>query len=136
MLLVAGLLDLSTTATSLQAGDCILDPGADQVVDVARVDCATPHDFEVIGTVTLTGSAYPGDAQAVAAARAACEPVFASYVGEPYDDSPWFINVFTPTAETWASGERTATCLVFQFDEDLEIRRVTGSAAGSGRRGA
>lgn len=136
VLLLAGLLDQSTAATSLGAGDCILDPGAAQVVDVDRVDCATPHEFEVIGMATLTGSAFPGDAQVVADARVACEPVFASYVGEPYEDSPWFINVFTPTAETWAEGERTVTCLVFQFDENLEIRKVTGSVAGAGRRGS
>ena len=136
VLLLAGLLDQSTAAASLRAGDCILDPAADQVVDVDRVDCATPHEFEVIGTVTLTGSAYPGDSLIVADARTACEPVFTGYVGEPYEDSPWFITAFTPTAETWADGERTATCLIFQFDEDLQVRRVTGSAAGAGRRGA
>jgi hypothetical protein len=136
VLLLAGLLDQSTTAISLQAGDCILDPAAAQVTDVDRVECASPHDFEVIGTVTLTGSEYPGSTQVVADARAACEPVFVLYVGEPYEDSPWFINVFTPTAETWADGERSATCLVFQFDENLEVRRVTGSVAGDGRSGA
>ena len=134
-LLLAGLLDQSTAATSLRAGDCLLDPGVEQVVDVARVDCAAPHEFEVIGNVTLSGAAYPGDAEVVADARAACEPVFASYVGDPYEDSPWFINVLTPTAETWADGERSATCLVFQFGEDLGVRRVTGSAAEAGRSG-
>ena len=136
VLLLAGLLDQSTAATALRAGDCFLDPGIEQLIDVDRVDCATPHEFEVIGKVTLTGAAFPGDAQVVADARLACEPVFVAYVGEPYEDSAWFINVFTPTAETWADGEREATCLVFQFNEDLEIRRLTGSANGTGRRGA
>lgn len=136
VLLLAGLLDRSRAAAALRAGDCILDPGTDQVVEVERVDCDTPHEFEVIGNATLTGGAYPGDAQVVADARLTCEPVFASYVGEPYEDSAWFLNVFTPTAETWADGERAVTCLVFQFDEDLEIRRLTGSAAGTGGRGA
>ena len=133
-LLVAGLLDRATPADSLRPGDCLLDPGVDQVVDVDRVDCDTPHEFEVIGTVTLTGAGFPGVEQLTADARAACEPTFAGYVGEPYDTSPWFINVFTPTAEGWADGERTATCLVFQFDDALEVRSVTGSAAGSGLR--
>jgi hypothetical protein len=130
---VAGVLDQSTAASSLRAGDCLLDPAADQVVDVDRVDCASPHEFEVIGMATLTGSTYPGDAEIVAEARVACRPVFAAYVGEPHDESPWLINVFTPTAATFATGERAVTCLVFQFDEDLEIRRTTGSAAGTGR---
>lgn len=133
MFLIGGLLDQDTPARSLRAGDCILDPGADQVVDVDRVDCASPHEFEVIGVVGLTGTGYPGDAAVVAEARTACEAVFAAYVGEPYEDSPWFINVFTPTAEGWEEGEREATCLVFQFDDALEIRSVRASAAGGGR---
>ncbi len=83
--------------------------------------------------MSFPGATFPGDEALVAQGRAACEPLFVDYVGQPYDTSPWFVNVFTPTAEGWANGERSTTCLVFQFDEALEIRTVTGSAAGSGR---
>jgi hypothetical protein len=130
-ILVAALLDGSRSAGSLDAGECVLAPESDQVLEVDTVPCSEPHELEVIGAVTLDGDTYPGDQGAFRRALAACEPVFEDYVGEDYAASVWVLNVFTPTGEGWDDGERTATCLVFQFDESLDYASVTESARKS-----
>jgi hypothetical protein len=130
-ILVAALFDGSRSAASLDAGECVLAPESDQVLEVDTVPCSEPHQLEVIGTVTLAGDGYPGDQGAFRRALEACEPVFEDYVGTDYASSMWVLNVFTPTAEGWDKGERTATCLVFQFDEALDYASVTESARKS-----
>lgn len=130
---VAGLVDGSRSAASLQPGECVLAPEGDQVLDVDIVDCAEPHQLEVIGSVTLGGDGYPGDQAAFRRALEQCEPIFADYVEVEYELSMWVLNVFTPTRDGWDEGERSATCLVFQFDEALDYAEVTGSARGTGR---
>lgn len=127
-ILVAGLLDGSRSVASLEPGDCLRAPEQDQVTQVDPVDCAEPHELEVIGTVTLGGATYPGDEGVFAAALDACEAVFLEYLGEPYDTSIWFLNAFTPSEEGWAAGDRAATCLIFQFDEELEYVELQGTA--------
>jgi hypothetical protein len=129
---VAGLLDSSEPAGSLEAGDCLRAPDADQVVQVDTVDCAQPHELEVIGRVPLSGTTYPGDEAAVREARRACEELVEDYVGTPFEESVWFVNTFTPTAEGWEQGDQEATCLVFQFDPELTYLTVEGSARNAG----
>lgn len=132
-IVVAGLVDGSRSAASLQPGECVLAPEGDQVLDVDIVDCAEPHQLEVIGSVVLGGESYPGDQEAFRRALEECEPIFADYVDVEYELSMWVLNVFTPTREGWEEGERSATCLVFQFDETLDYADVTDSARSSGR---
>lgn len=127
-ILVAGLVDGSRAADALRPGECLLAPDSDQVTRIDPVACTSPHELEVIGNVELDDGPYPGDAETLDLAVDACEAIFPGYVGEPFDESAWFINAFTPSAESWEAGNRTATCLVFQFDDNLEYRIVTGSA--------
>lgn len=127
LVLMATLAPGPGTTGSLPVGSCFQDPGAAQVTDVVLVDCAEPHDYEVLGTVQLEGDAFPGDVETVVQARAACERVFREYAGVERSATPWLINALTPTAGGWSEGNRTATCLALQFDDNLEFRKVTGS---------
>lgn len=132
--LVAGVLLApdAGSADDLAAATCFDDPGADRIVEVDVIDCAVPHDYEVIGSVALDGETFLGDAAAVEQARITCEAVFRAYTGFARDGTDWLINALTPTSEGWAAGNRTATCIAFQFDDQLEFQKVTGSL----RRGA
>ncbi len=118
-LVVAVLVDSSRSATSLEEGDCLRAPDADQIVQVDTVECDEPHEFEVMGTVTIGDGPYPGDQQVFETALDQCEAVFTSYMGASYPQPPWYINVFTPSAEGWDAGDRNATCLVFRYTEDF-----------------
>jgi hypothetical protein len=129
---VAALFDSSRAVASLQPGECLRAPDEDQITQIDTVSCEEPHELQVIGNVTLDGSTYPGDDGAFNAGLAACEAIFEEYVGEPYDLSRWFLNTFTPSREGWDAGDRTATCLVFQFDDKLEYVQMTGSVATGG----
>lgn len=117
----------SPAADELEAGACFDDPETDSIVEVSLIDCAQPHDYEVVGSVVLDGEDFPGNEAAVDEARIACEPVFRGYTGFDRGGTAWLLNALTPTSEGWAAGNRTGTCLAFQFDEDLEFRKIAGS---------
>lgn len=117
----------------LAAGTCIQQPPGDVIETVLAVGCTEPHDFEVIGEVVLPPGPYPGDDAVYTEALQTCEPVFETYVGIDYASSIWWLNSFTPTETGWDKGDRSATCLVFQFGGENEILQVTRSARGDGR---
>jgi hypothetical protein len=95
------------------------------VTSVPVVDCSTAHDEEVIGEVDLEAGPWPGDAKVEKAARTACTPLFARYVGIPLDRSSYDVGSYYPSQEAWSSGDRRATCLI---ETD---RTTTGSLKGS-----
>lgn len=125
--------DTSTPASDLSTGDCLLAPEQEEVSTVDIADCAEPHEYEVIGAVTLAGVEYPGIEQLTETARQDCLTLFPGYVGSDYDSSIWYLRVFTPTEESWDAGDREANCIVFQTDDNLEVIQVEGSARGDGR---
>ena len=118
---------------AVTAGMCIQQPSDEIFFTVDTVSCSEPHDFEVIGRVTLLGSEYPGDDAVYDEALDTCTPLFESYVGTSYDTSIWWLNSFTPTEASWNDGDRLATCMVFQYSGENQIKPVTGSARGDGR---
>ena len=133
-IVVGGVLeDSSTDADSFGVGSCFDDPGDTVVSDIATVDCGSPHDFEMIGSVKLQSEEYPGEDEIWSAAIGECTDLFEDYVGAPYATSIWYLHAFTPTSEGWELGDRVANCLVFQFDTDDSILAVTGTAQGDGR---
>lgn len=126
-IVVAAIFDSARGVASLQTGECLFAPETEQITQVEPVSCDEPHELEVIGTTTLQGTQYPGDDDIFTAGLEACREVFESYVGEAYDTSRWFLNTFTPSEEGWNAGDRAATCLIFQFDENLDYIELTGS---------
>jgi hypothetical protein len=100
----------------------------DQVI--LLLDCAIPHQYEVAGVVEVPIlGAYPGDEELVRQAQRRCPPVFATYVGQPYESSSFELGWLLPTGEEWGRGKRTIACLVTDADDG----RLTGTVRGSGR---
>lgn len=118
----------------LQVGDCFDDPEElDEVVfDVAAVPCSEAHDNEVYSLVPITdfGAAYPGDTALQDYSYEACvgDP-FSRYVGTDYLDSALEVFTFTPTEESWDTGDRDVVCVLF----NLNLTRLIGTARNSGR---
>jgi hypothetical protein len=124
--------DSPTAVQDLDAGTCFNDPDASVVYEIDPVACAEPHHYEVIGNVTLAGDVFPGDDAAWEAAMRKCIALFEGYVGTSYEESMWWVDAFTPTADAWEQGDRGANCVVFQPLGDTELRSLTGTAHRSG----
>lgn len=132
-LIVAGLVDDSSHVQTLGPGDCFRAPEETQIVEVDRVDCAEPHEFEVFAAVEMADDgAYPGDQQTFERGMDACRPRLEAYVGRPDPTSPWRVNVLTPAREGWEDGDRTATCVAYRLDEGQFFATVEGSARAPG----
>lgn len=83
----------------LQVGDCINYPGLGSLVEtVERVSCSDTHDAEIIGSLEMPGTDYPGDDAVAEYAERNCPAAYDVYLG--------------PTRETWEQrGDRKIDCL-------------------------
>lgn len=100
------------------AGDCInlLDPVEDGettfVSTLEKVDCHTAHDAEVFAVFDLEMVDWPGSDLVYLEGDTGCFDRFEGYVGIDYMESYYFYEVFTPTADSWAAGDRTVACVI------------------------
>jgi hypothetical protein len=118
----------------LEPGMCIvwLPPGPNTMV--ATVPCAEAHQFEVIAVVDAAApsSEYGSPDEVRNRGYDACLEEFPAYIGEPYVDSPWYLDMIVPTETEWVEeGDRATTCLVYQPGGD-EPLYLEGTARGSG----
>jgi hypothetical protein len=97
---------------------------------VPAVDCAEPHRTEVYAAVPLDalGADHPGEDAVYEAADPVCDEAFTAYVGVPFLESDLWYRVLQPTPESWADGDRTALCLVFDNDGQQHVGSVRGTA--------
>jgi hypothetical protein len=112
-----------------------LQPGMCGSVDYSDLEhffvvaCSAEHEEEVMSRGSLAGSKeYPGDDAVFDAARAKCEPAFASYVGLRWDASLLDVDFLTAFEGTWKAGKVTLICLVLDPGNTL-----TGSLRGAHR---
>lgn len=123
-------------------GDCFdrrrtaPEQGGSRVILV--LDCDTPHTFEVAGVFTVNEAdvattaditAYPGLDALTAEARLRCPPLFADWVGTPYELSELEISWVLPEPEAWAEGNRVVGCTVW----DPATERKAGSVRDARR---
>jgi hypothetical protein len=106
-------------AHTLLVGECFNDtvtmPTApDAVVDVPRQNCTLHHDNEVIASIQLDGTKFPGDETASARGQEACLPEFETFIGIAFDQAGTFgYDYFVPTAASWELGDREILCFAF-----------------------
>jgi hypothetical protein len=129
----------------VQVGQCFdYDPAPmddDIIPDVRVVDCAEPHDAELIGRFAWqapageddqSSLAYPGLDVLAAYAAPGCEQAFREYVGIDYRDSELFLSHGIPLRSSWldrAHG-RNFECIVSSWTGGSKL---TGSARDSRR---
>ena len=121
----------SELVSELTTGDCFdmtegIDDEYQTFVDVTA--CGEVHHFEVFAEPVLDDEAFPGDDEVGQLGDDACFEVFDDYVGSAWEDSALDYGWFTPTEDTWATGDREVTCYLATAPEG-----ETASLAGSGR---
>ena len=115
---------------SLEVGTCFDDPETfEEVSDVPEVDCAEPHDNEVIGLHQLADGDFPGEEIVAIDADTACVATFEDYLGIDYLESIYDFGWLVPTADSWAGGDREVICFAY----DAEFAKITGSVRNIGQ---
>jgi hypothetical protein len=114
---------------TVDVGTCVNGVAAGKVLTgLDPVACTTPHDNEVVGTTTYTGSeTFPGQATLETFAAEPCITAFNAYVGSDFNTSGLDMLPILPTEETWANGDRTITCIVLTRDSSKLTNTVKGS---------
>jgi hypothetical protein len=99
------------------------------------VDCATPHDGEVFGTVEIPdapeGAAYPGGDQLREFATPQCQTLVTEYTGLALIQLDLTFLRLVPTEATWADGDRSIICAASANDVQLEGSIKAGAAEGA-----
>lgn len=126
---IAATVQGKTSVMSLTVGDCTNDEGSGngEVTDVPNVPCDEPHDNEVFALIDLEADTFPGSEAVAEEADSSCIGYFETWVGSPYEETSIDIATLSPTAESWADGDREVICLAY----DLE-GPATGSLEGKG----
>lgn len=117
----------------LEVGQCFLNPESTDQTEVSETACDEPHDAEVFATFDLDfdrDADFPGAAQVQTAGQEGCQARFADYVGQPYEESPYFLSALVPTQRTWnGRNDREVVCaLTSPTDEPLDqsVRNTGG----------
>jgi hypothetical protein len=97
----------------IKVGHCIDRMPAKTFVTLPVVPCVQPHDVEVYAIRNLGRGGWPGDKALADRADKACHPVFATYVGVPYDQSTLETSWYGPTQAGWRAGNREVACLLY-----------------------
>lgn len=115
----------------LGVGDCLMDistPLGQHLTDIPVINCDEPHDSEVFAELILEGSGFPGVDEVMAQGAAGCMAEFGAFIGLDYPSSTLDFTYYYPTASSWAIGDRSVFCVV--FDPGI---LTTGTLAGSQR---
>ncbi|MBB4929688.1 hypothetical protein F4561_000508 [Lipingzhangella halophila] len=113
----------------VSVGDCVNDDSmSDEVTEMPTVDCAEPHDSEVIAVEELDGDRpYPGDSVVGTEASDICTgAAFEDYIGVPWIESIYETREYTPLEEGWEAGDYEVICVAYEPGTAL-----TGSIADS-----
>lgn len=108
----------STDPFALLVGDCLddaevaVDAGS-EVQTLPTVPCDEPHDSEVIASITLRGTAYPGADAITLEADAGCIAALEERVGVPYLETPYDVSYYAPTELSWSEGDREILCVAY-----------------------
>lgn len=113
---------------ALQVGDCFDYPDAEEVMSLPIVPCSEPHDAEAFHAFDLPEGEYPGQEAVNAAVETCIGSPWTAHIGLAYQDSLLELAPLSPTAESWAQGDREVLCAVTD-----PAGQVTGSLEAARR---
>ena len=111
-----GVPDTEVSVLSLQVGSCLNDidqPIAQEMTEIPALDCEEPHQSEVYAEVFIDDASFPGSDAVTAFAIERCEAEFEQFVGLPYAESTLSFHYYYPTQNSWAIGDRSVFCVVY-----------------------
>ncbi|MFE2532352.1 DUF4190 domain-containing protein [Streptomyces sp. NPDC059371] len=116
------------SAFSLELGECFDTPGGSLkglAIDVDKVPCTGEHDAEVFADFEMAEGDYPGQDALADEADRRCYLLRNTYAMDSWA-VPGDVAVysFTPTAQSWRTGDREVSCLFGNTDEESGL---TGS---------
>ncbi|MDP2291167.1 MAG: DUF4190 domain-containing protein [Actinomycetota bacterium] len=125
--------DIDPATTSIDVGDCVesLPPEGIVVVDdLDTVDCAVPHEAQVIamGNLNPGSEPFPGDNEVAVLVEERCLEAFAEFVGMEYSQSVLEVFYVQPNELGWKIVDGEYTCMVYEPGKS-----VTGTLAGANR---
>jgi Septum formation len=127
--------DPATVAATAAPGTCLTWTRPD-AGDLAEVDCARPHLFEVTGSADISaqypaGSPFPDQVAWQKAAQGGCTASATTYLGRIDPFGRYTVGALKPTSARWNSGDRTLRCGVQRSTPSGQLVATTGSAKGA-----
>jgi hypothetical protein len=118
----------------LRTGDCF-NSDEEEISDVDGVPCDEPHAYQVFAIVTHDAATYPTDDEMSEVFRTKCVPPFETFVGADYDSSEIFGQMITPSEDSWADGDRSFVCVLYEPDPNDAAQNavLTESLEGANR---
>ena len=117
--------DLATSGDvdvfDVKVGDCLLGEIAEEGEEISSIEaapCSDPHGDEVFASATVPDGDFPGQDAVNTQAEEECVAQFADFVGLAYEASVLEISYFTPTEESWDTGDREILCTVYDPEGD------------------
>jgi hypothetical protein len=101
----------------LRPGDCF-STDATELTDVDGVPCTEEHAYEVFAVDTHQAASFPSDDEMESVFFSLCPDPFEDYVGRSYADSALWASMITPSEESWADGDRTFICYLYDPDDE------------------
>jgi hypothetical protein len=126
--------DPAELAASAPVGACLTWSKPD-ASNLTEVDCATPHLFEVTGSLNLSGqfpagAALPSQADFGKAAQLGCTAGATSYLGKLDPNGRYVVTALKPNEQQWRSGDRTLRCGLQSSTPSGTLLATRGSAKG------
>jgi len=108
--------------TTLSVGACFVDPTPQSVtpsqaqrpMSVLRTPCNVPHNGQIFGKFTVSGSSlnYPGSAKLLSLASSGCTARAQTSLDRTKAADAMKIQFLYPPASSWRAGQRTVSCLI------------------------
>lgn len=102
--------------TEVVPGDCILSIDYNENNLWEKVDCSTPHEFEVVAESVTDAEEFPGEDTLSSEAEAFCTDAVVPFFDMVADSESVNYNYMWPTEGTWDFGDRKYTCLMVAVD--------------------
>ncbi len=105
----------TTSAESLEAGDCFVMTDAVEIERLETPDCSEPHDSQIMGVIEVpSATPYPADdAMYWETVYNRCfDRVDASLIRFEELPADTIVDIFTPTEIGWNMGDRESLCII------------------------
>ncbi|WP_169813965.1 septum formation family protein [Actinomadura kijaniata] len=117
----------ATAPAGPKVGDCLDFPSGRPIfIDARVVDCARPHEAELLATYAMPAGPYPGGARLAGLGRDECQRQFRRRFGSEQPIPGGQVVALYPMQFAWEEGDRTMRCAA----ATAVGATVTGSIAG------